>query len=158
VNTATRPDKSFPRSVVDDLWATEGRTIGEIVPDIVQSIKLLRPDLAEELLLLVLHSPKAKRLPMLLKPMRGLRAQARVTDLILDAAGLPRGSVRPHLRAAYSAAVKSGHGIAVGAFIEAVKSLLGAPKENTKRKRAQRANAKLGYQRKRGRPSKMGQK
>ena len=65
MSAATRLHKKFhasSQSVVDDLWATDGRKIGELVPDIVQSIKALRSDLAEEFLLLVLHSPKAKPL------------------------------------------------------------------------------------------------
>jgi hypothetical protein len=51
------------QSVIDDLWAREGRTIGELLPEIVRALKVLPPEKAEQLLLLTLSSPKAKRLP-----------------------------------------------------------------------------------------------
>jgi hypothetical protein len=146
------------QSVIDDLWAREGRTIGELLPEIVRALKVLPPEKAEQLLLLTLSSPKAKRLPMLRKPVGNLHAGDRATDLILDVAGFPKDSSRPRLRAEFAKALKAGSGIDVKSFIEAVKSLQGAPKEPTPRKRSQRAAVRLGYERKRGRPPKIGQK
>jgi hypothetical protein len=149
-------DTPFParwQSIIDDLWANDGRTIGQLTPEIVRAIKQLTPPLAEEFLALVLHSPKVHRGVLLVNPVRGIASGHRAEELALDLAALPRGKTREAMGHALSLYVKLHGGVGMSEFVRAIAKVADEVRTEASIKKAQRSRRRLGTSRPPGRPT-----
>jgi hypothetical protein len=149
------------QSLLQRLWASDEKPIGDFLLEIVDLIKRSKPSVAVIGLHTVMLSPKVQgkgRGFRLLTPSPVAPGYI-TTTLLGDAAGLPMGKVRKEADANLKQALKID-GIATALSMDAALELFEKfPREKgeASAKRAQRARTILGLQRHPGRP-KTGQK